>query len=183
MTTYTGLIAAIALAWAPTGAAALGASPPPAGGTISIEAKPGDGTSDAAMHVFLDTVSEALTARGFTVFEDQGHAASVLELVVTRGDVGTEFVKAAGQHAASVTGGGVGIALGTGDSQQVSLRRTRLEMRFHRRGETAIVWDGTAVTVRGAGVSKGTDQAVATDLSRALLQAYPVQPTDVIGVP
>ena len=171
------------LALAPMAGGALHASAPPDGGTISIDPQTVDGRDDPAMPTFVDAVSKALTARGFTVFEDPGHAASVIELLVSRSDVGTGLSRVPGQKAASVAGAGVGIPLGTGNSQSVRLQRTRLEMRIHRRGETGVVWDGVAVTVRGAGTAKGNDATVAADLCGALLQSYPAQPRDVVGVP
>lgn len=175
-----GLLATIALALVPAGA--LAASPPPEGGTISIEAKTVDGSYDASLQAFVDAASQALTARGFTVFEDSGHAASVVELLLSRDRVGTGLAKSAGQGV-SAFGTGVSVPLSTGASELVKLQRTRLELRIHKRGDTAIVWDGAAVTVREAGTRAGTDATVAADLSRALLQPYPVEPKDVVGVP
>jgi hypothetical protein len=176
-------IAAAALALAPPGGGALSASPPPNGGTISIEPKTADGKTDPSMASFVDAAAEALTARGFTVFDDPDHAASVVELLLSRSDVGTSLARVPGQRAASVVGTGVSVPLSTGASELVPLRRTRLELRIRRRGEAAVVWDGTAVTVREAGTREGTDRAVASDLSQALLQAYPTVPKDVVGVP
>lgn len=178
-----GLVASVAVALAMMNGGALSAEPPPAGGTISIEPRTGNGDYDPSMPAFVDAASKALTARSFTVFDDPGHAAAVVEMVVSRDDVGTGLAKVPGQQAASLIGTGVSIPLSTGDSQLVPLRRTRLELRIRRRGETNIVWDGTAVTVREAGTRGGTDTAVAADLIQALLEAYPAQPRDVIGVP
>lgn len=177
------LIATIALTVVPTSGGALRASPPPDGGTISIDAKTVDGNDDPSMPAFVEAAEKALEARGFTVFEDAGHAASVVELLLSRTDVGTGFARVPGERAASIAGAGVAIPLSTGASQSVPLRRTRLEMRIHRRGETGFAWDGAAVTVREAGSPKGTDAAIASDLSQALLQSYPVQPKTVVGVP
>jgi hypothetical protein len=176
-------IAAAALTLALMGGGALRASPPPNGGTISIETKTEDGNDDPAMHSFVDAVAEALTAKGFTVFDDPDHAASVVELLLSRGDAGTGFARVPGQRAPSLIGTGVAIPLSTGASEVVHLQRTRLEMRIRRRGETDIVWDGAAVTVREAGTREGSDQAVASALSQALLQSYPAAPKDVVGVP
>jgi hypothetical protein len=183
MTKTFGLIATVLLALAPVGGPPLNASPPPSGGTVSIEARTVDGSYDASLPAFVDAAAEALTARGFTVFDDAGHAASMVELLVSRSQVGTGLARVQGQSAPSIMGAGVGVPLSTGQSELVRLQRVRLEMRLHRRGEAAPVWDGAAVTVREAGTRTGTDAAVATDLSRALLQAYPAQPKDVVGVP
>jgi hypothetical protein len=176
-------IAAAALASILVSGGALAAGPPPTGGTVSIEAKTADGNPDSTMAVFVDAASAALTARGFTVFNDSGHAASVVELILGHGDVGTGVGKVQGQRSPSIAGTGLALPLGTGNSELVRLQRTRLEMRIHRRGDTAIVWDGAAVTVREAGIAKGGNATVATDLIRALLDSYPAQPTGVIGVP
>ena len=175
--------AAIALTFVPVGNAVLTAAPPPAGGTISVAMQGSDGMSDAAAHVFVDAIGAALTARGFTVFDDAGHAASAVEIVLSRSVVGTGFEKVPGQRSVSVAGAGVGVPFGTGASEATRLLRTRLELRIRRRGDAAIVWDGTAVTVRETGTAKGSDAAVAADLCRALLLSYPVQPKDVVGVP
>ena len=58
-----------------------------------------------------------------------------------------------------------------------------LEIRIRKRGEDAIVWSGTALTVRAAGTPKGADAVVAADLTRALLAPYPAQSPDVVAVP
>jgi hypothetical protein len=178
-----GLIATAALALAPMGGAALRGNPPPNGGTIAIQPRTVDGNDDPSMPSFVDAVAAALTARGFTVFDDQDHAGAVVELVLSHGDVGTGLARVPGQRAASVAGTGIGIPLSTGDSELVHLQRTRLELRIRKRGETGFVWDGTAVTVREAGTKNGANETVAADLSRVLLQSYPVQPKDVVGVP
>lgn len=175
-------IATIALALAPIGGAASGAGPPPNGGTISIEPSTTDGDYDAALHVFVDATAAALAARGFTVIDEPGHAAFVVELRLTRDAVGTGFARAPGQKA-EVFGTGVVVPLSNGKSDLVPLWRTRLEMRLRRRGEAGIVWDGAAVTVRAADTRTGADATVAADLGQALLQSYPAEPKGVIGVP
>lgn len=186
-----GLIAAAALASAPMNGAVLRAAPPaasqagppPSGGTISIEAHTADGSIDPALPSFVDAAAQALTARGFTVFEDPGHAASVVELVLSRGVVGTGMGRLPGQPGVSPFGTGLSVPLSTGSSDLVSVRRTRLEMRFSRRGEPGLVWDGAAVTVRNTSLRNGGARAVAADLIRALLESYPVEPKGVVGVP
>ncbi len=176
------LVATAALGLAPISGGALGAGVPPSGGTIAIEARTVDGRTDAALPAFEDAAAAALTARGFTVFDDSGHAAAVVELLLSRDRVGTGYAKATGQGA-SAFGAGVSVPLSTGASDLVRLQRTGLELRIHRRGETGTIWDGAAVTVRAAGTRNGTDAAVASDLSRALLLSYPAQPQGVVGVP
>lgn len=157
--------------------------PPPSVGTIAIEPRTADGDFDPAMHTFVDAASQALTARGFTVLEDPAHAAYAVELVLSRAGVGTGLGKDPNGVSAFGAGTGVVVPLSTGNSNIVTLRRTKLEMRIRKRGETGLVWDGAAVTVRTAGTRKGTDEAVASDLSAALLSNYPIEPRDVIGVP
>ncbi len=187
------MIATAALALMPTaggaqaGATQPGASqpggPPPTGGTISIAASTADGNDDPALPIFVDAVERELTARGFTMFDDAGHAAAGIELVLSHGEVGTGLGRVPGQRSVSPFGTGVSVPLSTGASDLVSLRRTQVELRIHRRGETAIVWHAAAVTVRNSGARNGSDAAVAADLSRALLAAYPAIPRDVIGIP
>jgi len=177
-----GFFAAVALVLIPMAGGALCASPPPNGGTVAIEARTVDGSYDAALPSFVDAAEKALNAKGFTIFDDPAHAASVAELLVSREWVGTGLGKASGQGV-SAFGTGLAVPLSTGASDLVRLQRTRIELRIRRRGETVAVWDGAAVTVRGAGTRTGTDETVASDLSRALLQSYPAVPKDVVGVP
>lgn len=182
MTNGWGLIATLALALAPIGGAAPAAGPPPDGGTVSLEPRTADGDYDPALHAFVDAAAAALAARGFTVLDEPGHAAFVVELVLNRDDVGTGLAKPPARKA-TVFGAGVAVPLPNGRSDIVPMRRTRLEMRMRRRGETGVMWDGAAVTVRAAGTRTGADEAVATDLAQALLRSYPAEPKGVIGVP
>jgi hypothetical protein len=168
----------------------LSAAAPPNGGTISIEPKTGDGNYDASTPAFVNAASETLAAKGFTILEDAGHAAYVLELVLTRAEVGTGSAKVQAGRAGVTPGGafgsvgaGVVLPLSTGKSRLVPLQRTRLEMRIRKRGEEGAVWNGTAVTVRPAGTRKGADDVVASDLSQALLRVYPAEPEGIVGVP
>jgi hypothetical protein len=180
----TGLAAGAALALAPLiYGGSLAAAPPPNGGTIAIETKTDDGDDDPATHSFVDAASEALTAKGFTVFDDPAHAAYVAELTLSRAAVGTGMAKVPGDASVSAIGTGLVVPLSTGASSLATLERTRLEIRIRKRGEDGVVWDGTAVTVRTAGTRKGTEETVASALSQALLRSYPAEPTDVVGVP
>jgi hypothetical protein len=178
-----GLALAAMVALAPfTSAAALAAGPPPRGGTIAIEPRTGDGDYDPSMPAFVNAVSEAFTDKGFTILEDPGHTAYELDLILSRADVGTGLGKAGGASV-GIAGTGVVVPFSTGRSNVVTLVRTRLELRIRKHGEKDAVWDGTAVTVRETGTRKGADDTVALDLGKALLQAYPTQPSDVIGIP
>ena len=181
MTRTMRWVAAWTLAAMASGAVAQTAVAPPTGGTVSIE--PASGDAGMAMRPFRDAIAAALTARGFTILDDPGHAASVVELAVHRDDVGLGLAKPAGGRGPSMMGTGIAVPLGSGASQQVRLQRTRLEMRIRRRGGTALVWHGAAVTVREAGTRKGAPDTVAADLGAGLLRSYPVQPGDVVGVP
>ena len=172
-------MAALALA----GGALPAATPPPNGGTVAIRPKTAEGDYDPSLQAYADSAAAALAARGFTILPDTGHAAYVVEVVLSRGDVGTGRARVAGQRAASPFGVGVVLPLSTGKSELVPLRRTRLELRMRKRGEPAIVWDGVAVTVRAADTAKGADEAVAADLSQAILAPYPAPPQGMIGVP
>lgn len=182
MTRTTGLIAGAALALVPfVHGGALSAAPPPTG-TIAIEAKTADGNDDPALRAFMGAASEAFTNKGFTILEDPAHTAYVAELTVDRQAVGTGFGE--DPHAEHVqVGAGVSVPLSTGASSVITLRRTRLEILIRKRTDQSVVWDGAAVTVRSTGTRKGTNDAVASALSDALLQVYPVEPKEVLGIP
>lgn len=182
------LVAAL-MAVSPIGGGSLAAAVPPGGGTASIEPKTADGDYDPALPSFVNAASDALAAKGFTILEDD-HAAYVVELILSRAEVGTGTAKVPAGRAGTMPGGaggsvgaGVVIPFSTGQSRLVPLQRTRLEMRIRKRGETAVVWDGAAVTVRAAGTRKGADDLVAADLSKAVLRLYPAEPEGVVGVP
>jgi hypothetical protein len=183
MNRSTGLALGAALTFSSIiGGPSLAASPPPNGGTIAIQPKTVEGY-DPSMPAFVDAATAALNAKGFTILDDPNHTAYVGELTLSRTAVGTGFGKDRGGASASVVGTGVVVPFSTGQSSVVTLQRTRLELRIRKRGEEGIVWDGTAVTVRPTGSRNGTDEAVATDLSNALLQIYPALPTEVVGIP
>lgn len=162
---------------------ALSAATPPKGGTIVIEPKTADGEDDPSFHSFVDAVSAALMAKGFTIFDDSAHAAYLAELTLSRATIGTGLGKNPNEDSVSPAGTGVAIPLPTGNSSVVTLQRTQLEIRIRHREDGNVVWDGTAVTVREGGTRTGAIQAVAVDLSKALLDGYPVEPKDIIGVP
>ncbi|WP_454883672.1 hypothetical protein [Sphingomonas oryzagri] len=176
------LIAGLALALAWLGSdPSLAAAPPPHGGTTTLH--PGvDGDYDPSLHIFADAAGQALTGKGFTILEDPAHTAYVVEMTLSRADVGTGMGRGP-RDPAMVVGTGVVVPLSTGQSAIVALRRTRMEIRIRNRADNSILWSGAAVTVRSTGARNGTDEAVAADLSRALLQIYPAQPEDTIGVP
>jgi len=166
------------------------APPPPTAGTISIEAKTGADQSATLVTAFIKAMGEAFETKGFTVLEEPGHAAYVAEFSLNREEVGTGRAKVSTEGSSVQPGGapnavgvGVRIPLPTGKSTLVPLERTRLELRVHKRGEDATLWQGAAITVRGDGTRRGADATVAADLSAALLRAYPNQPEEMIGVP
>lgn len=167
------------------------AAAPPASGTISIET-PGD--DDAALGrslpAFVNALSGAFETKGFTILDQPGHAAYVVELSLSRADVGTGTAKVPQDSSSVVPGGapnavgvGVLIPLATGKSTLVPLQRTELAIKLRKRDDQNVLWQGSAITVRAAGTQKGRDMTVASDLSQALLRAYPAQPEGVIGVP
>ena len=172
MFTRWPLVALMAMAPAPSLAAT-----PPTEGTMAVEAKE---------ELFRDAAANALADKGFTLLDGAGHAAFTMELAVTVTEVGTVDAKVAATGAKVQNGGlmnGVGsavkIAVPTGKSRNVALERTQLDMILRKRGETDILWRGSAVTVRNS----ATPGAIAADLSNALLRQYPAQPESVIGVP
>lgn len=177
--------AALALISAPP----LVAAEPLTPGTMSIEASAAQPDLKAATPVFADAVGKAFETRGFTLLEGSGHAALVVELRLSRSDVGTGTAKVAASKASAGPGGseGVGasliIPLPTGKSRTVALQQTRLEVRVARRGDPQVIWQGAAVTVRPAGTRQGRDDAIATALSNAILRDYPAAPQDVVSVP
>lgn len=178
-----GLLVAAALGLAPlVSGGAQAAAPPANGGTITIEPRTADGEYDPSLHIFVEAATQALTSKGFTVLEDPMHTAYVAELTLSRAGVGMGLGNPGGASV-GLAGTGVVVPFPTGQSNVVTLRRTRLELRILQRDSRDTVWDGTAVTVRAAGTKKGTDETVASDLSNALLQRYPAPPEDVIGIP
>lgn len=190
MTKAKGWIATAGMAFASLCGASLSAAEPPAGGTVSIETREGDAVLGRSMPAFVNALGEAFETKGFTVLEQPGHAAYVVELGLSRVDVGTGMAKVPKEGSSVIPGGapnavgvGVFIPLATGKSTLVPLQRTRLEIKLRKRGDQSILWQGSAITVRAAGTRKGQDSTVASDLSQALLRAYPAQPEGVIGVP
>lgn len=189
MSKLTGWFAATGMTFAALWGGSVSAAPP-ATGTISIESRDADAALGPSMPAFVNALGEAFATRGFTVLEQPGHAAYVVELDVSRVDVGTGTAKVPTDRSTVEPGGapnavgvGVRIPLATGKSTLVPLQRTRMEVRIKTRADQGLVWHGTAITVRAAGTRKGQDAVVAADLSAALLRAYPAQPEDVIGVP
>jgi len=163
----------------------LGASPPiasapPTRGTISIEQPPGEPIPPD----FAEGVAAALAARGFTVLDRPGHSALRAELVVSRTPAGTGAVTVASERGSAAPGGvaglggGVTLPLGRNAPRTVRLDRVTLQLTIRRRGADAVLWRGSAVTVR-AGDARDTAAA----LGEGLLRVYPAQPAGLIGVP
>jgi hypothetical protein len=183
---YSRLIVAAAMAMSPLVGALLAAAVPPIGGTVSIEFAGDDNSASRA--AFAEALGEVLAAKGMTVLQDEGHAAYVVELKLMREEVGTGSAKVARGKVeflpgALGVGAGATLPLSAGETRLVPLQRVRIDMRIRKRGESEAVWTGAALTVRAAGTPKGSDAAVATDLSQALLRVYPAQPGDVIAIP
>lgn len=166
------------------------AAAPPASGTISVEPTAVEPALRSSMPAFVDAVDRALADRDFTPLAQAGHARFVADLTLTRVAVGTTTAKvpvagvsAQGGTSSPSVGGTVNLALPTAKTRTMSLQQTRLEIRIRKRGEQAVIWQGTAMTVRARGASDGKDAAVASDLSEALFRGYPAQPEAVISVP
>lgn len=187
MTRPTKRIAAAAMAWAMISAGPLPAAAPPAGGTISVERAVG--VVDAPAPVFVDAAGAVLAAKGFTILDDPRHSALVVDLSLSRTDVGTGSAKLPRRRGTVAPGayGGVGmgitIPLSARHAQSVPLERIQLELRMRKRGTGAVLWHGAAVTVRAAGTSQGADEVIAADLSNAILRDYPTEPPGVVSVP
>ena len=183
------LIATAALALAAIGGGAQAAAPPPRGGTISIEPRDASGDYDPSTQTFVDAAAQALAARGFTILHDPGHSAYVAELFLSRDDSGTAKARAPAGRAAATPGGSPGVGVGgaipfsTGRSRLVPLRRSQMGVTIRQRGDADGAWPGAAMTVRSAGAREGADSRVASDLSEAILRAYPAQAAEVVGVP
>lgn len=164
-----------------TPAAALAAAPPTEG-TMAVEAN----SIDAGQDLFRDATASALADKGFTLLDGAGHAAFTMDLAVSVTQVGTVDAKVATTGPKIENGGlrsGVGsavkIQVPSGKSRRVALERTQLDMTLRKRGETDVIWRGSAVTVRNS----ATPGNIAADLSKALLSQYPAQSDAVIGVP
>jgi len=188
MRTKHAFLAAAVLSIAPSSAWAQ-AAPSFSPGTISIEVQDAAPDVRPSVLTFVGAVEQALAARGFTTIEQPGHAGLVAALAVRRSAVGTVSVKVAPSRSSVApgdspgVGAGVSFALPSTKMRTVPLQQTQLELRIRKRGGDAVLWQGTAMTVRAAGTPKGMDGAVATDLIDALLRDYPAQPEDVISVP
>lgn len=162
------------------------AAAPPAGGTISVEAKGADGTQDASSDIFREAAASALSTKGFILLDGPDHAAYKMELIFRVSEVGTGTAKVAPTGADIIKGGVAGavgsvlkVPVPSGKSRFVTLERTQLEMILRKRGQEDVVWRSTAVTVRPA----ETQEKIASDLCNALLRAYPSQSENMIGVP
>ena len=157
----------------------------PTGGTISVSMREDASGQAGASDAFVDAATIALSDKGFTLLDD-GHAALVMELTIRSTDVGTgtgPVDKSSSDLAAGGVRGAVGshftLPVPSGKTRLVALQRMELEMRLHKRGDEAVLWRGSAVTVR----PEGNSTAVASALCNALLRAYPEQSEAVIGVP
>lgn len=164
-----------------TPAASLAASPPMEG-TIAVEAN----SIDAGQELFRDATASALADKGFTLLDGAGHAAFTMELAVSVTQVGTGDAKVATSSPKVINGGAAGavgsaikIPVPSGKSRLVALERTQLDMTLRKRGETDVIWRGSAVTVRNS----ATAGNIAADLSNALLRQYPAESEAVTGVP
>ena len=171
------------------GSAAPGAAPA-APGTISVETAAVEANLEPSLPLFVEAVGKALAAHEFTLIEGAGHAHFVANLTVTRVDVGTTTgkVPVAGPTAMAGgrptrAGGGVNFSLPTGKIRTVPLQQTKLELSIRQRGDDAVLWRGSALTVRATDSANGQDGAVAKDLAEAIFRGYPEQSEGVASIP
>lgn len=184
---FRSLLAAMTLLGGALGAVGgLSAATPPDGGTISIDVKMDDGHMDVPVATYMDAAGQALAGRGFTILDDPGHSAYVVELSIHREEVGTGSTRVAPVKSDMAHGGALGsvgtgaiISIPSGKSRHVALERTTIDMRVRRRDASMNVWKGTAVTVRPADAAERASR----DLCNALMRAYPDQVEGIIGVP
>jgi hypothetical protein len=175
----------VAVASAPWAAAQI-----PSSGTISVEQAADATGAEAPPPLFVNALGEVLATKGFTTLEQPGHAALVADLRLTREQVGSAAADVPVERAVAgpggvsgAVGGGISVTLPTAKKSLAPLVRTRMELRIRKRGEDAILWQGSAITVRPAGTATGRDEAVAADLSEAVLRSFPAQPGGVVTVP
>lgn len=158
---------------------------PPETGTVSVVVK---GVGDEAYSAaFRDAAGRALSDKGFTVLDDPGHSAFVVDLTVAISEVGTGTGQVSQDDDPHVINGGVPGAVGstlriavpTAKTRIVALERTQAEMVVRKRSGGEAVWRGAAVTVR----PESRRTSIAPDLCAALLRAYPAESESMIGVP
>lgn len=163
-------------------AAHASAATPPSGGTIAITSPDGGDPEDAFDRRAREATTASLGDRGFTILNDRDHAAYVAEVITSRSDVGTSVTRAR-RDAPAVLGSGVNIPLASGKSSFVAMRRTTIEIRIRKRGSPAVLWHGSAVTVRPGEPSGPRAERLAAELSQAALSAYPVVAETAISIP
>jgi hypothetical protein len=155
---------------------------PPRGGTIAVVAADGDQADAAMAAIAREAVMTALGDKGFTILDDRDHAAYIAEVVAERSNVGTSVTRKRGE-AASVMGGGINIPLKANGAALVAMQRLAIEIRIHKRGDTASLWHGAAVTVRSVEPSPTVAERLAVQLSQTALNAYPTIVDTAISVP
>ena len=152
------------------------ATAPPKGGTISVAPAAGEAGAEPAGPEVADGVGEALGAHGFTMLNDAGHSAYIAQVTLKRSDVGTGTAKVPTGKASAApglfgaAGGGITVPLGGGKTREVTLTRFQLDLRIVRRSTDAVVWRGSAITVRPAD-GPGSSRAVAAALGEAVLRS------------
>lgn len=158
------------------------AATPPSGGTIAITSPDEADPDDAFDRQAREAATARLGDRGFTILNDRDHAAYVAEVITSRSDVGTSVTRAR-RDAPAVLGSGVNIPLASGKSSFVAMQRTTVEIRIRKRGSPAVLWHGSAVTVRPGPQSAAKSQSLAAELSQAALTSYPVMTGTAISIP
>ena len=158
------------------------AGPPPHGGTVFVGAANAREDDHTSTQLSVNAATTALGNKGFVFLDDPGHAAYAAEVVVNRTDVGMGQEKVPAGRA-SMMGAGVTVPFSTGQSRVVPLVRTEVEITIRRRGDSAALWHGSAVTVRSLGSRGGADDTVLSVLTTAALAIYPREATEPVGVP
>ena len=157
---------------------------PPETGTVSVEPQ-GNAHHTALAAACAEAVAQALAKQGLTVIDGTGHGRYLAEVHLSGADVGTTSVAVRPDKMSAMPGGIVGVGgnvsvvLPTSKSKIVPLQQVRLEIRLKKRGESAVLWQARAVTVRAV----ENEAEIASDLVAAMFRTYPSQSEDVIGVP
>ena len=165
-----------------TAAAHASAATPPSGGTIAVTSSDDADPDDAFERRAREAATARLGDRGFTILNDRDHAAYVAEVITSRSNVGTSVTRAR-RDAPAVLGSGVNIPLASGKSSFVAMQRTTIEIRIRKRGSPAVLWHGSAVTVRAGEPTAARAERLAAELSQAALSSYPVVTETAISIP
>lgn len=136
-----------------------------------------------------EAVEGALIDAGFTVIPSAQNARHVARYAVTRYAKGSALAKGAKNPAIGMPGGvngvgaGVSIALGGGKMNVGTMVETTMTLTITRRGESAPVWEGRAVTYGVTGTRDGDPATVARKLATALARNFGAPSGLLVSVP